>query len=148
MLSSTAEYALRAMVHLATNPETHCTSQEIAEKTLVPPGYISKVLQDLAREGVVRSQRGPSGGFVLARPPEKISLLEVIGAVDPIRRIHECPLGLPGHGKNLCPLHSAIDQAARLLEEHFGGATIADMARASRSGTRCLFPVAQKASER
>ncbi len=146
MLSSTAEYALRAIVHLATSPESHCTAAAIAEKTKVPAGYISKVLQDLAREGIVLSQRGPNGGFLLARAPEKISLLEVINAVDPICRITECPLGIPGHGKNLCPLHSSIDAAAALLERHYGNTTVEEMARESRSGTRCLFPVAHPKS--
>lgn len=142
MLSCTAEYALRAIVHLATSPESHCTAAAIAEQTKVPGGYISKVLQDLAHQGIVLSQRGPNGGFLLARKPTEITLLQVINAVDPVQRITECPLNLPGHGKNLCPLHASIDAAAALIERHYGNITVEEMAQASRSGTRCLFPVA------
>ncbi|MCH7962264.1 MAG: Rrf2 family transcriptional regulator [Planctomycetes bacterium] len=53
------------------------------------------MLRLLARAGIVSSRRGPTGGFYLQRPPESITLLEVIRAVDPFERIRVCPLGLP-----------------------------------------------------
>src|SRR5690242_1540240 len=101
MFSSTAEYALRAVVFLATSRDGLCGSQAIAEGTKVPSKYISKILSDLVEAGVVTSRRGPNGGFALARTPESISVLEVVNAVDPIRRIESCPLGIPAHGTSL-----------------------------------------------
>lgn len=140
MISSTAEYALRAVVHLAMHPDAPCTSKEIAETTKAPPGYVSKVLQDLARAGLVVAQRGPNGGFSLALPPERISVLDAINAVDPIRRITTCPLGIPSHGTRLCRLHDKLDHAIAEFERVFRESTIADMIEPSRQGTRCLFP--------
>lgn len=140
MISSTAEYALRAVIHLATRPGTAETAQQIAAATKVPPGYMSKVLQDLAKAGVVLSQRGPKGGFTLARPPERTSVLDVINAVDPIKRIRTCPLGLPEHGTKLCALHQRLDDAMAYVEQVFADSSMADLLKPSRSGSRCVFP--------
>jgi Rrf2 family protein len=127
VVSQTAEYALRAVVALANQPERSLTTQQIAAVTKVPAGYLSKVMQALGRAGLVTSQRGLHGGFLLARPLEKISVLDVISAVDPIKRIERCPLGLPKHGTNLCPLHKRIDHAIAMVEKEFRDATVADL---------------------
>ena len=144
MFSSTTEYALRAVVYLANNPAAPRTAQQIAEVTRVPPGYISKVLQDLVRAGLTDSRRGPNGGFTLTRDPAKISVLEVINAVDPIKRIRECPLGLPSHGKDLCKLHRRLDDAIAHIETAFARSTIAQLMEPTAVGTRCLFPTVER----
>jgi Rrf2 family protein len=128
MISQTAEYALRAVVCLGTAPDHRpLTTQAIAGKTLVPAGYLSKVLQGLGRAGLVESQRGLRGGFVLARPLDEISVLDVINAVDPLKRIKRCPLGLVGHGTRLCPLHRRLDEAIATVESLFVGTSIAEL---------------------
>ncbi len=138
MITQTAEYALRAVVYLADQGEPR-TTQLIAEQTHVPAGYLSKVMQSLGRAGIVKAQRGLHGGFVLMHDPQTMSVLEVVNAVEPVRRIHECPLGL--HGKNLCPLHRKLDDAARQIEETFGDTTIADLNNVPRSRKPlCTFP--------
>src|SRR4051794_16199727 len=91
----------------------------IAEKTRVPAGYLSKVLQALGRAGLVHAQRGPGGGWILAHSPDAISILDVVNAVDPMQRITTCPLGLSAHGKTLCPLHRKLDDALAHVEEAF-----------------------------
>ncbi|MFN0135892.1 MAG: RrF2 family transcriptional regulator [Phycisphaerae bacterium] len=127
MLSQTTEYALRAMVHLAAlDPDCAVNSGTIAKRTKIPHGYLSKILRDLVVGELIRSQRGPSGGFSLARPAQQISLLDVISAVDPIARIKKCPLGNPAHLK-LCPLHSRLDRAIALIEQEFGRTTLAEL---------------------
>jgi Rrf2 family transcriptional regulator, nitric oxide-sensitive transcriptional repressor len=140
MISSTAEYALRAMVYLATHREKAETAQVIAENTKVPAGYMSKVLQDLARAEIVNSQRGPHGGFTLARSADDITILDVMNAVDPIKRIRTCPLALPEHGTRLCSLHQRLDDAIAHIEDVFAHSRISDMLKPSRSGSRCVFP--------
>lgn len=142
MFSSTAEYALRAVVHLATSPDQRENSQTIAAATKVPPGYLSKILKDLAEAGIVLSQRGPTGGFTLARPPSEITVLDVINAVDPIKRIRVCPLGNPAHGANLCRLHRKLDDAIAGIEKAFATSTIAEMLEPARPSRSCAFPVA------
>jgi Rrf2 family protein len=142
MLSQTTEYALRAVVYLARNSESPRTSQQVAAGTKVPPAYLSKVLQGLTRAGVVVSQRGLGGGFLLARPPEELTLFEVVDGVEPIRRIESCPLKLASHGANLCPLHRRLDHAIALVEEALRATTLAEMlAEPASSVPLCPFPI-------
>ena len=127
LFSQTTEYALRAVVDLAENAPTLRTNKQIAESMQVPLGYLSKVMQELARAGVVQSHRGIGGGFSLARPAREISLLEVVNAVDPIKRIKTCPLNLKAHANALCPLHKRLDDAIAAVESSFEGTTLADL---------------------
>ncbi len=142
MISQTAEYALRAAVFLAEDAALPRTNVQIAEGTEVPVGYLAKVMQSLSRGGIVVAQRGPNGGFVLRLPANKLTVLEVINAVNPVQRFPECPLKLAHHGKNLCPLHRKLDDTAKLVEESFGDTTIADLidVPATRKPL-CRFPL-------
>jgi Rrf2 family protein len=124
MLSQTAEYALRAVVALAANGPEARTAQDIARESKVPLDYLSKVLNSLSRAGIVSGQRGRGGGFQPVRPAGELTVLEVVSAVDPLRRIKTCPLGLKAHGKNLCPLHRKLDDAVKSVEEAFAATTI------------------------
>jgi Rrf2 family protein len=132
MISQTLEYALRAAVSLAYNHGQPRTSEQLAKDTQVPVMYLSKIMQGLVRAGLVNSQRGPGGGFTLAREPEEITIWDVTEAVDPFQRIHECPLKLSTHGKNLCPLHRKLDDAMATVEDAFRGTPLAELARGSK----------------
>ena len=127
MFSQTVEYALRVIVYLASQEATSMLTRQIAAATHVPEGYLAKVLQSLGRAGFVKSQRGIHGGFVLARPAREITIYQVVEAVDRSLRIRTCPLGLPNHGANLCPLHRRLDNAIALVEEALRQSTIADL---------------------
>jgi Rrf2 family protein len=138
MISQTAEYALRAIVYLADKDVPQTTAQ-IAETTLIPAGYLAKVMQVLSRARLVHAQRGLRGGFTLVRTPPDLTVFEVVNAVDPVRRFRECPLGL--HGINLCPLHRKLDDVAKAVERTFGDTTIADLLKAPRHRRPlCRFP--------
>lgn len=125
MISPTAEYALRAIVALAQADGGTLVTAQMAEITRVPPGYLSKVLQVLRRGGLVRSKRGLGGGFTLSRPADKITVLEVVNAVDPVERITKCPLGISAHGAKLCALHAKLDAAIASVERSFAETTVA-----------------------
>ncbi len=127
MISQTAEYALRAIVYLATSDDTLHITRDIAEATKVPSGYLSKVMQTLVKAGLIHSRRGIHGGFTLNLSPEEISILDVVNAVDPLQRIHSCPLGLPEHRDRLCPLHRRLDQSMKNIELTLGATTIAEV---------------------
>lgn len=127
MFSQTTEYALRVIVFLAAQPDRSWTTHAIAAATHVPEGYLSKVLQSLGRAGLVISQRGLHGGFVLGKPPATITVLEVLDVVDPLKRIKTCPVGIKSHGTHLCPLHQRLDDAIALVEKALGTSTIADL---------------------
>ena len=126
MFSQTAEYALRAAVYLASQGDEPRTVQQIADVTLVPAGYLSKVMQALSRADLVHSQRGLHGGFTLAVSAKDLTVYDIVQAVDPIRRIKRCPLGLKGH-INLCPLHRRMDNAIALVEAALKESTIAEL---------------------
>lgn len=84
MLSQTSEYALRACLHLAREGEDGPVRVDDIAKTLdVPRNYLSKILHELGRDGILESTRGPRGGFELALPPEEISLAMIVGHFDP-----------------------------------------------------------------
>lgn len=141
MLSQTVEYALRAVTYLASAPEQSQTVDQIAAATHVPVAYLSKVLQQLVREKIVASRRGTGGGFSLAHPPQKLRILEIVQAVDPIQRITTCPLGLASHGKRLCPLHKRLDNALAQMEKAFAASTLAEiLAEPTKSIPLCEFP--------
>jgi Rrf2 family protein len=142
VFSQRVEYALRAVVYLASQAPRGCTTEQIAQATRVEHrAYLSKVLQALRRKDVVRSQRGVGGGMTLTRSPKELSILEVVNAVEPIRRIRTCPLGLASHGERLCPLHRRVDDALAYMEAAFGGTTLAEvLADPNPSVPLCEFP--------
>lgn len=147
MISQTTEYALRAVVFLAENRDGGQTTEQIAKATQIPAAYLSKVLQQLSRVSIVQSQRGLRGGFTLKASPSKLSVLDVVNAVDPIQRIRECPLGLPAHALKLCKLHRQLDEANALVEKAFGSCTIADLLTNPKSENVFTFPL-QKSEEK
>lgn len=141
MLSQTVEYALRAVVYLASESPAARTTDEIAAKTLVPKAYLSKVIQGLVRGGILQSRRGVGGGVALTELPESLTILDVVNAVEPIQRIETCPLGISTHGKRLCPLHKRLDAALAAMEKAFGSTTLAEvLADPSKSVPLCEVP--------
>lgn len=148
MFSQKVEYALRAVVHLAFVAPAARTTEQIAQATKVPQAYLAKVLQGLGQAGIVRSQRGIGGGVALAHKPEELTILAVVNAVDPLKRIRVCPLGLASHGVRLCPLHKRLDGAMAQVEEAFAGTTLAEiLAEPTQSVPLCEFPVNKAAPE-
>lgn len=113
--------------------DSAATGQQIAEKTKVPAGYLSKIMQQLVKSKLVNSQRGIGGGFVLSREPIEISILDVVNAVDPIARIKYCPLGIKSHGINLCPLHHRLSQAIEHVETAFAESNLGELVAESES---------------
>ncbi len=134
MISQTAEYALRAMVHLAGHNGKSCTVQVVAEGTKIPEGYLAKVMQSLARGGLLISKRGLHGGFSMAKPIAEISVHDVISTVDPIRQFDRCPLDLPWHGEKMCHLHATLNRLVNEFENEAKRASIADLLPADASG--------------
>lgn len=130
MISQTAEYALRAAVTLAANHDACLTTQHIADATLVPADYLSKVLQLMSRAGLLQAQRGLHGGFKLKRSPSEITLLEVIETVEELPGLVHCPTGLHENGATLCALHQALDKARQAYRKEIGKTTIADILNA------------------
>ncbi|MBX9721564.1 MAG: Rrf2 family transcriptional regulator, partial [Candidatus Obscuribacterales bacterium] len=109
------------------------TGQDIAATTKVPPGYLSKLMQQLVKAKLVNSQRGIGGGFVIARTANQITILDVVNAVDPIELIKTCPLGITSHGLNLCPLHKRLAEAIGHVEAAFAQSRLSELIEESQS---------------
>ena len=107
MLSQTGRYALMALDYLATYDDGgYKLVKEISAKLAIPQQYLSKILHTLACEGLLKSQRGRSGGFRLSRPAEQITLYEIIDPIDHLDRLGTCIMGDQPCGKdNHCALH-------------------------------------------
>jgi Rrf2 family protein len=130
MISQTAEYALRAMVILLDRDKplgSYLAAQDIAARTKVPVDYMAKILNALVKSRLITAQRGRNGGCRPTRTASEITVLDIIQAVDPIRRIETCPLGIPSHGTQLCPLHRKLDDAIGAVEQAFRCTTIAEL---------------------
>ena len=127
MISQTVEYALRAIVTIAQHDGQPCTAKTLAEITQVPLPYLSKLMQGLVRGGLVSSQRGLHGGFLLKSDPKNLTIMDVVSVVEPIKRIVQCPLKIQSHGTNLCPLHRRLDNAMAATEKVFRETTVAEM---------------------
>jgi Rrf2 family protein len=150
MFSQTVEYALRAVVYLASQAPSARTTEEIHTATLIKKAYLSKILQGLAKKGIVQTQRGVHGGIALAKSPAALTILDVVNAVEPIKRIKSCPLGFVSHGIRLCPLHKRMDAALAHVEDAFKSTTLAEvLAEPSDSVPLCDgSPIAQKLTVR
>lgn len=127
MISQTAEYALYAMTWLTMHSESAQTTDQIAHGMKIPPDYLSKVLQQLKKEGLVISQRGLRGGFSLARAPSEITPLDIITAIDPINEFTRCPLGLKAHKHKLCSIHRKLNEAISNVKEAFDSSSMEEL---------------------
>lgn len=138
MISQTVEYALRAAVTIAQHEGRPCTAQQISQLAQIPAPYLSKIMQRLVRGKVVNSQRGLHGGFVLARPPNELTVWDIVNAVEPLQRLHTCPLGIQSHSNTLCALHRCLDAAMATVEEQFRSTAISDIiSEANRVAPLC-----------
>lgn len=106
-VTAKADYAIRALAQLAAEPGQSLTRAQIAEAQGIPSKFLEAILSDLRRDDLVVAQRGPSGGYRLARAADAISLADVVRAVDgPLAAVR----GLP-------PEHTEYVGAASLLRE-------------------------------
>ena len=128
LISGTSQYAIRAVVYVATHgADAPVRVGPIAEALDVPRNYLSKTLHLLARSGVLRSVRGPRGGFQLAIPAGRLTLARVTAPFDELGERH-CLLGRPQcRSSSPCAAHSRWENLSESLQGFFRGTTIADL---------------------
>ena len=138
-LTRRGDYAVRAMLALASRDGGQVTSaREIADAMAIPVAFLPRVMSDMVAAGLVRSATGRAGGYVLARSPADIALLEVIEAAEGDSRRTTCvlrggPCGRDGH----CQVHDVFFAAQDALLERLRGVSLADLAeRATEIDTR------------
>jgi Rrf2 family transcriptional regulator, nitric oxide-sensitive transcriptional repressor len=89
-LTMFTDFALRALMRLAGDPDRSSSTGEIAEEFGISRNHLAKVVRDLADSGFIATQRGVGGGFALARPPQAITLGEVVRALEGTSALVEC----------------------------------------------------------
>jgi len=116
IFSRQCEYALQAVLYITAKGSNGYTDiKEISKKLEIPHHFLAKILQNLSKRGLLRSQKGPSGGFALDGDPDDITLYQVVEAIDGDGFLTECVLGLPVcGGTNPCPVH---EQWGRLRDD-------------------------------
>ena len=130
-LSYASGYALAALAYIArAKPDGPVASHVIAAAAGLPERYLLKVLKPLVDAGVLRSLKGPNGGYRLARPPKGITLLEVVEAADGPVRGDAPPVGAGKAGAAFDGrLQGVCAGAATLVRERLAGVTLAELAR-------------------
>jgi Rrf2 family protein len=134
MLSQTAEYALRATLHLAEHPDrVPARVGDLARALHVPRNYLSKTLHQLARAGVLHSTRGKLGGFRLARDPADISLLEIVAPFEHFDERRQCILGRAVCSDAApCQAHARWKDVQERTTNFFRDTTLRDLIRPPR----------------
>jgi len=123
LFSRKCEYALQGILYLAEMKDMgNISAEQIAGDLDISKEFISKTLQSLVKEGIVRSTRGKSGGFSLAKDPASMSLLDIVLIIDGNTIFESCVLGLPTCGSDSpCPVHETwgpIREASRAMLEN------------------------------
>lgn len=130
--SRSAEYAIRAFVHLAQVPDgKYAMVKNIAAEEEIPSHFLAKILQQLARKGLLRSSKGPTGGFALRVPATDIRLVDIVEALDGLAEYQQCAAGLAECSDEMpCPLHDSWKAVRSRIMDYLGRNTIADLAKA------------------
>ena len=138
--SRSAEYAIRALVQLAALPPgEYAMAKNIAAEGNIPAHFLAKILQDLARDGFLKSNKGPRGGFRLGLPAEDLSMLRVVEAVDGAGRYDRCIGGSPEcNDRAACGMHDSWKALRSRIIDYLGGTSIADLAQALGEKRRLL----------
>lgn len=129
-ISEAASIALHAMAFLAGAPKKLVTSREVIQTLKVSDAHLMKVLQRLVKGGLIKSIRGPRGGFLLNRPADKITLLEVYESIEGPLRFDNCLLGIPVCKDQQCILGRLIDNVNKEVHSHLSQTSLSQLARA------------------
>jgi Rrf2 family protein len=143
-ITRAADYAVRVMVHLASLPPGSSVKKSaLVELSEAPKSFLSKVLQRMVANRLISSRRGGGGGFELAAPPDQVSVLTVVEAIDGPIHLNLCVPGASGCDRSLaCAVHPVWVEARAALVKVLGGASMARLAHKRRSGQRCPQVVA------
>ncbi len=141
MFSKTSKYAIKAVLFLAlhTTEKRKVAVKEIAKYINVPQPYMAKILQELSRQNIISSVRGPKGGFYLSDENKNQPLMQIISAIEGHQKVYECALSLEECNKNKpCPIHNLIVESKEKLLENLKTKTILDLAEKVKNGEAYL----------
>lgn len=130
--SRASEYAIRAFMHLAQAPDgRYVMVKQIAEQENIPGHFLAKILQQLARKGLLKSSKGPTGGFCLRTPPSETTLVQIVEALDGLAEYQKCVSGLAECTDDApCGMHDSWKGLRSRIMEYLEHTTIADLVKA------------------
>jgi Rrf2 family protein len=131
MFSNACIYGIQAAIYIAMQQEEQfIPTSAIAHELSIPFQFLKKILQKLAEQNILGSQRSAKGGVKLARPSDMITLFDIIAAIDGVELLtNRCILNMPGCGNTTpCPLHALWGVERARLRRLFENATLRDMA--------------------
>ncbi len=126
-ISEAASLAMHTLVLLASNPQKVMATREVAGVLDVSEAHLSKVLQRLARVGLVSSSRGPKGGFVLGRPAEDVTLMDVYEAIEGPLEPSTCLMETPSCGASRCILGDLLQTVNERVEGYLPGTRLSEL---------------------
>lgn len=134
MLSATCKYGIRAVIFIASRPDQKINTglKQISEELKIPQPYLAKILQVLSRKKILHSAKGPHGGFYLLIPAAKLTLMDIIEAIDGGDFFDSCYVtgercSFDQPGKGVCILHNDLRKEKDHLAKFFRSKTIGDL---------------------
>lgn len=134
MLSNTCKYAVRALIYLGKFSEegTKIGIKKISADLLIPTPFLGKILQNLVKQKILVSTKGPNGGFGLGRKPSEISLYDIVRIVDGEDFFRNCLIGLQPcstheNNEKPCPVHSRFGPIRAKLMQFYKDTTIEEI---------------------
>jgi len=137
-LSTKSRYGLRALFDMAYHAGTlPAQIKDISRRQNISPRYLEQIFQDLKKAGLLKSRRGPQGGYILARKPHEISVMDIIHATEGEMALVDCVKSGNARGKpcdfdNQCITQQVWAEASRKLNEYLGTVTLKDLCERGR----------------
>jgi len=146
-LTNAADYAVRAMIHIACLPESAVALRgDVARAYGIPSSFMAKILRQLVRAGLLQSSRGVHGGFALARPASEINLLEVVEAIEGPLALTDCMHEGPGcEWGDECPANLVWHEVQSGMADSLRRATLEALVSAPRRNRKVLYIVGSDA---
>jgi Rrf2 family transcriptional regulator, iron-sulfur cluster assembly transcription factor len=134
MLSATCKYGIRAVIFIASRPDPKINTglKQISEELRIPRPYLAKILQTLSRKKILHSSKGPHGGFYLLVPAAKLTLMDIIEAIDGGDFFDSCYVtgekcSFDQPDKGVCILHDELRKEKDNLAKFFSSKTIGEL---------------------
>lgn len=141
MFSASCHYGIQAMMCIAkkSSSEENIELSIIAGEYDIPRHFLSKILQQLVKGKLLNSMKGPSGGYKLARPPEEITLIEIVEVIDGLDVFYECGIGLKQcDDEDPCPFHEDYKTVRDNVKDLFETKTLGELSKDSDASDSIL----------
>lgn len=143
MLSKSSKYAIKGVLYLAMNSsENHkVQAKDLSSPINAPASYIAKLLQELARHGIVSSVKGPKGGFYLNDKNRQTNIMRIVDVLEGEEKLRSCLLSFAEcDSENPCPLHKLVGNGKSEVVENLKGTTIEELVEDVKQG-KSVFPI-------